>query len=138
MTETKTIKENYDNLKACMEGLGLDFEKFNNKKIKASGQRVRNNLLNSKKLCDIIRKQIMEEIREIPIKHRTNKDGKPVVNQEEGEAPKLTPTPKPEPEEPPKKKERKPRQANKPKKSKTPAPTPILSAETPLTQPTPI
>ena len=65
-----TTKENYDTLKATIEALSKDFSKFEDKKVKAAGQRVRNNLLNAKKLCDTLRKQIMKEMRELPTKHR--------------------------------------------------------------------
>lgn len=66
----KTMKENYDALKATVEALTLDYEKFNDKKVKAAGARVRNNLLNCKKLCDTLRKQVLADIKALPIKHR--------------------------------------------------------------------
>jgi hypothetical protein len=66
----KTMKENYDALKATIEALTLDYEKFNDKKVKAAGARVRNNLLNCKKLCDKLRKQVLVDITALPIKHR--------------------------------------------------------------------
>ena len=66
----KTIDENYDNLKAVITALTSDYEKFKQKKVKAAGQRVRASLLNTKKLCDKLRKQVKEEISSIPIKHR--------------------------------------------------------------------
>ena len=65
-----TIDENYDNLKAVITALTNDYEKFKQKKVKAAGQRVRASLLNTKKLCDTLRKQVKEEITAIPIKHR--------------------------------------------------------------------
>ena len=68
--EQKTIDENYDNLKAVITALNQDYEKFKSKKVKIAGQRVRNGLLNTKKLCDILRKQVLTDIREMPIKHR--------------------------------------------------------------------
>jgi hypothetical protein len=68
--DTTTTKENYDTLKATIEALSKDFSKFEDKKVKAAGQRVRNNLLNAKKMCDTLRKQIMKEMRELPTKHR--------------------------------------------------------------------
>ena len=67
----KTIDENYDNLKAVIMALTSDYEKFNKKKVKAAGQRVRSSLLNTKKLCDTLRKQVKEEIATIPVKHRS-------------------------------------------------------------------
>jgi hypothetical protein len=68
---TKTMDENYENLKCLITALTQDYEKFNERKIKAAGQRVRNGLLNIKKLCDELRKQVKSEIVSIPIKHRT-------------------------------------------------------------------
>jgi hypothetical protein len=62
--------ENYENLKAVITALTNDYEKFKQKKVKAAGQRVRASLLNTKKLCDTLRKQVKEEINSIPIKHR--------------------------------------------------------------------
>lgn len=79
-TEIKTIDENYDNLKAVITALTQDYEKFKSKKVKAAGQRVRNGLLNTKKLCDTLRKQVLSDIREIPIKHRSKSS-----SDEEGE-----------------------------------------------------
>jgi len=84
-TDIKTIDENYDNLKAVITALTQDYEKFKSKKVKAAGQRVRNGLLNTKKLCDILRKQVLADMREIPIKHRFSKssDEEEVKSEEE-------------------------------------------------------
>ena len=68
--KVNSIDENYKDLKALIECLNLDYDKFKLKKVKVAGQRVRNNLLDTKKLCDKIRKQILEQIRDIPVKHR--------------------------------------------------------------------
>ena len=68
--DKKSIGENYENLKGTIGAINQDYEKFNNKKIRASGLRVRALLLNTKKLCDVLRKQINEDIKAIPIKHR--------------------------------------------------------------------
>jgi hypothetical protein len=65
------MDENYENLKCLITALTQDYEKFNERKIKAAGQRVRNGLLNIKKLCDELRKQVKAEIVSIPVKHRT-------------------------------------------------------------------
>ena len=65
-----TSKENYEQLRATIDTIQSDFEKFEAKKIKAAGQRVRNHLLNAKKLCDVLRKQIIDETRGLPTKHR--------------------------------------------------------------------
>jgi chromatin remodeling complex protein RSC6 len=73
MVKVKTIDDNYDNLKAVILALDQDYEKFKTKKVKVAGARVRNNLLNCKKLCDTLRKQVLAQIKEIPIKHRSSK-----------------------------------------------------------------
>ena len=57
-------------MKATIEALSVDFEKFDSKNVKAAGQRTRNHLLTAKKLCDTLRKQIITEMRELPTKHR--------------------------------------------------------------------
>jgi hypothetical protein len=75
----KTITENYATLKATIEALNLDYEKFNEKKVKAAGARVRNNLLNCKKLCDKLRKQVLLDIKALPIKRRLSPDLQPLV-----------------------------------------------------------
>jgi hypothetical protein len=112
-TDTKTMSENYETLKATVDAMTSDFEKFNSKKIKAAGQRARSNLLTIKKLCDTLRKQIIFDIKDIPIKHRIDTDDEipePLeLKRETTEAPKL------ETDEEPVKKVRKPRRANKKK-----------------------
>ena len=65
-----TINENYDSLRSMVEAMNEDLKKFNIKKVKASGSRVRNNLLNCRKLCDKIRKQILADMKSIPVKRR--------------------------------------------------------------------
>ena len=73
VNKVKTIDDNYDNLKAVILALDQDYEKFKTKKVKVVGVRVRNNLLNCKKLCDTLRTQVLSQIKEIPIKHRVIK-----------------------------------------------------------------
>lgn len=70
--DENTIDENYDNLKAVITALSQDYDKFKTKRVKAAGQRVRSGLLHSKKLCDTLRRQVLELIRQIPIKHRSS------------------------------------------------------------------
>ena len=65
------MAENYKDLQALIECLNIDVDKFNEKKVKAAGQRARNNLLNCKKLCDKLRKQIMVDLKDIPVKSRS-------------------------------------------------------------------
>jgi hypothetical protein len=62
--------KNYNSLKALVEALETDYTKFNTRKIKVCGNRVRNNLLNIKKLCDSLRKEIQVELNSLPTKHR--------------------------------------------------------------------
>ena len=73
-TKDKTMEENYKDLQALIECLNIDFDKFREKNVKAAGQRARNNLLNTKKVCDKLRKQILTQIKTIPVKHRISDD----------------------------------------------------------------
>ena len=116
--DVKTMSENYETLKATADAMTSDFDKFNSKKIKAAGQRVRSNLLTIKKLCDTLRKQIIADIKEIPIKHRidTSDEEKDEEVPEPLELKRET-TEAPEVVEEPVKKVRKPRRANKKKVS---------------------
>ena len=68
--DQKTLQENYDALKAAVSACDSDYERFRDKKVKASGARVRANMLNCKKMCDCIRKQILVEVNAIPVKRR--------------------------------------------------------------------
>ena len=61
----------YKQIKATVDAMSGDFDKFENKKVKAAGQRVRNNLLTCKKLSTELRKVLITEIQGIPVKHRT-------------------------------------------------------------------
>lgn len=70
---TLTISENYEALVAICKSLSIDFEKFHDKSIKSAGLRVRNNLLNCRKLCNSLRKQVLNDLKALPIKHRTPK-----------------------------------------------------------------
>jgi len=120
----RTIKENHEALKATIEALNIDYEKFNEKKVKAAGARVRNNLLNCKKLCDKLRKQVLADIKAIPIKHRKSSDDEEESKDYDNPPPSKDDIPEPlelKRETPVKeKKVRKPRKANKPKVKKEP------------------
>jgi len=85
--KVNSMEDNYKDLQALIECLNLDFDKFKEKKVKAAGQRVRNNLLNTKKLCDKIRKQILEQIRDIPVRHRTSDSEESPVEEKDEESP---------------------------------------------------
>ena len=64
-----TSTENYEQLKATVESVQNDFEKFRDKHVKISASRARHALLDAKKLCDILRKQILEECKALPVHH---------------------------------------------------------------------
>ena len=68
-----TTLEDYKKLKACVEAMESDIQKFHLKKVKASGQRARNQLLNCKKFSDTLRKSLLADMKAIPMKHRTAK-----------------------------------------------------------------
>jgi len=88
-----TTKENYETLKATIEALSVDFEKFDSKKVKAAGQRTRNHLLTAKKLCDNLRKQIIAEMRELPTRHRISDTENKTESESEETKEELPPTP---------------------------------------------
>jgi hypothetical protein len=62
--------ENYEKICSMVKAMETDHIKFSQKKVKASGNRLRNNLLNIKKLCDEMRKDILTDMAKIPTKHR--------------------------------------------------------------------
>ena len=68
-----SLENTYNSLKSNISAIEMDLKRFNNKKVKASGNRVRNNLLNIKKLCDELRKQILDETLKIPVRKRRKK-----------------------------------------------------------------
>lgn len=113
MENTKTLKDNYELLKSTVESMNNDFTKFNDKKVKVAGARFRNNLLNCKKLCDVLRKQVVEDIRKLPVKHRIETP-EPETKEPEPEPEVKEPEPEPKEEEPEMKEETK-----KPKKKRT-------------------
>lgn len=115
--KNSTIDENYENLKAVITALTNDYEKFKQKKVKAAGQRVRASLLNTKKLCDTLRKQVKEEITAIPIKHRNKSSDEDKTSDEDKMSEEDKPEEKKEPNgvEEKKEKPKRKRKANKPK-----------------------
>lgn len=60
------MNENYTNLKNTMNNMEKEYIKFSTKKVKLSGVNMRKDLLTVKKLCDTLRKQITQEINQIP------------------------------------------------------------------------
>ena len=72
------MESKYAQLKSLVLVLDIDYEKFKEQKIKVSGTRLRNSLLTIKKLCDSLRKDIMSEIKALPVKKRVKKTLTPV------------------------------------------------------------
>ena len=68
----KSIIENYEEFKSVIDLIIKDFEKFNIKNTKVAGVRVKSNLLICRKLGEVIENQIMEKVRNIPSKHRSD------------------------------------------------------------------
>ena len=68
-----SCREEYAKLRSTVEALDAHICKFSDKKVKVSGQRARNSLLDVKKLCDSLRKIILDETKEIPVKKRPAK-----------------------------------------------------------------
>ena len=68
------MDNDYETLRSTIEALTMDYTKFKEQKIKACGLRVRNNLLNCKKLCDKIRKDVLLDMKAVPVKARKEKD----------------------------------------------------------------
>jgi hypothetical protein len=64
------MEAKYQQLKSLVNCLDDDYKKFSERKIKVSGNRLRNSLLSCKKLCDELRKDIITEIKAIPVKKR--------------------------------------------------------------------
>jgi hypothetical protein len=67
-----TLNDNFERIKGLTNTLSIDFIKLD-KKVKCSGARVRQTLLDIKKLCDLMRRQVLSQVKEIPIKHRVKK-----------------------------------------------------------------
>ena len=67
-----TLNDNFERIKGLTNTLAIDFIKLD-KKVKCSGTRVRQTLLDIKKLCDLMRRQVLSQVKEIPIKHRVKK-----------------------------------------------------------------
>ena len=81
--------ELYETLKSSVIALNLDLERFKEKKVKISGARARSMLLDIKKLCDSLRKQLLTQIKELPVKYRPEELSEREVMEELGEIPKV-------------------------------------------------
>lgn len=111
-----SINENYEKLKSTYELITKDFEKFLLKDTKAAGVRVKSNILECVKLCNTLEGQIMEKVKNIPSKHRSDLCSE-VEKTELSISHKLTEAEAEDVdiEKPSLKKSRKPRRANLPK-----------------------
>ena len=69
----------YLELKSLVASIDYEMKKFESKKVKVSGARVRASLLDVKKLADKMRKDIQAQIRELPAKSRPIKIPKPAL-----------------------------------------------------------
>lgn len=72
MSNDKTIIENYELFKSTVDLINKDFEKFKIKDTKAAGIRVKSNILECVKLCNILENQIIDKVKSIPSKHRSD------------------------------------------------------------------
>ena len=70
MEEIQTIGQQYKLLEDVVEILKHDFIKFNEKKIKIAGIRVKNHLTVINNLTNLMKKGIIQEIKSLPTKHR--------------------------------------------------------------------
>ena len=101
------IHEHMTTINALLETSSIELKKLEEKQIKTSGAKIRANLLTIKKLCDTMRKEVLEKVKSIPTKNRSKKVEEPV------EEPEEEPVEEPEVEKPkPKKRGRKPKQKN--------------------------
>lgn len=64
------MSASYLELKSLVASIDYEMKKFEARKVKVSGARVRASLLSVKKLADKMRKDIQEQIRELPSKSR--------------------------------------------------------------------
>ena len=62
--------ESYQKLKTIVESMGEDCSKFHDSKVKACATRYRAKLLQCKKLCTEIRKEVQVEVKSIPVKRK--------------------------------------------------------------------
>ena len=69
-----TSAEEYDTLRSSINALSVDFKKFNEKKVKIAGSRIRSKLLDIKKITDSLRVTVLADIKKIPIKKRVVKE----------------------------------------------------------------
>ena len=66
-----SIVDNLTVIQSLLDTTNIEVNNLQNKQIKTSAARARANLLSIKKLCDMIRKDILTEVKAIPTKTRT-------------------------------------------------------------------
>jgi hypothetical protein len=76
-----TMNENFTNLNTLVGSVGLELTRFQTKPTKTGATRVRASLLSIKKLCDLMRKQILAESKQIGTTARVKVE--PVVESEQ-------------------------------------------------------
>jgi hypothetical protein len=88
----KTLDENYKALKSTIIVCDTDYDRFTQDMIKVSAGRLRGNLLAVKKLCDVVRKQVLEDLKALPSKPKAKKHVVEPVEEPVEEAPETPPT----------------------------------------------
>ena len=106
------IHEHMTTINALLETSSIELKKLEEKQIKTSGAKIRANLLTIKKLCDTMRKEVLEKVKAIPTKNRrtTTPPNTPEQVEEKKEENKQEETEVEKPK--PKKRGRKPKQKN--------------------------
>lgn len=87
----------HEELKKIHEVIAINYEKFHTKGVKTAGTRLRNSLMDSRKLVDLMRKDVLEKSKEMPVKKRTDK--KPLPEQAAEPLKVEEPLPEPLPEQ---------------------------------------
>jgi hypothetical protein len=93
----KTLDENYKALKSTIIVCDTDYDRFTQDMIKVSAGRLRGNLLAVKKLCDVVRKQVLEDLKALPSKPRAKKPVTDPVEEPEATVEEAPETPPPSP-----------------------------------------
>ena len=71
--------DRFNELKSLISSMEYEHKKWTLRKIKASGQRVRNNLLEVKKIATLLRKEISDEIKSMPVRSKPRAIPKPTT-----------------------------------------------------------
>lgn len=73
-TDEQKENSHYDNIVGAVSTCGLELNKFKSTKQKEACKRARAQLLNIKKMCDALRKELKCEFDSIPVRHRKAKE----------------------------------------------------------------